>query len=177
MMHELGRRPDIQAELRAEAQSIPELDAVSMPKLTKTYDAFREVLRLHPPVRAIPRRTLKDTEIHGFKVPAQTPVWITPDVNHRDETIWSDPWTFDPSRFAEPRAEHKKHRFAFIPFGGGAHTCLGLQFSELQVKALMHATLRTWEWRIEDGGAKELQFIPFVKPKDDLPLILTKIGP
>ena len=173
MLMELGRRPELQAQLRAEARTIGPLDKSSLPKLSGIYNAFREVLRLYPPVGSIVRRTLRDCKIHGFTVPANTQVWVTPDLIHRDPALWQRPDSFDHTRFIEPRAEHKKQRFAFIPFGGGAHTCLGLQFSELQVKSLMRALLCAFEWRIAEDGARDMQFVPFVKPRDDLPLVLT----
>ena len=50
----------------------------------------------------------------------------------------------DPARFAEPREEHKRHKFAWLPFGGGAHTCLGLQFSRLEMAAFMVRLLRRY---------------------------------
>ncbi len=172
MLFELGRRPELQAELREEARSVDMLDHDGIAKLQATHDCFREVLRLYPPVRGVPRRTLRETEIYGYRVPPNTQVWVNPDVVHRDPNIWREPDRFDPTRFREPRAEHKQHRFAFFPFGGGAHTCLGLQLSELQVKSFMHALLRRMEWRIAEGGARKMQYVPFVKPADDLPLVL-----
>jgi len=48
-----------------------------------------------------------------------------PSLNHRLPELWTNPEKFDPERFAEPRSEHKKHRYAFAPFGGGAHKCIG----------------------------------------------------
>jgi cytochrome P450 len=170
MLFELGRRPELQAELRRECEGQSDLA-----KLAGVDNCFREVLRLYAPVRSIPRRTVREIEVHGHRVPANAQVWVTPDVNHRDPAIWTDADAFDPSRFTEPRAEHRKHRFAYIPFGGGAHTCIGMQFSELQVRSLMHALLRRFEWRVADRGARKMQFLPFPKPKDGLPLILRRI--
>lgn len=171
---ELGRSSAWQSRLREQSRTIESerLDEGSLAKLELLYDSFREVLRLYPPVCAIPRRTLRDCEILGYRVPANTQVWVIPDVAHRDAAVWSNPDAFDPERFAEPRAEHKKHRFAWIPFGSGAHICLGLQFGELFVKSLMHTLLRSYEWRIRDGGAQVMQRLPFPKAKDDLPIVL-----
>ena len=42
------------------------------------------------------------------------------------------PDTFDPSRFSEEvAAEHRKHNFMWIPFGGGAHKCIGMHFARM----------------------------------------------
>ena len=56
----------------------------------------------------------------------------------RMEPWWNDPDTFDPDRFAEPRREDKSHRYAWAPFGGGAHKCIGLHFGGMEVKAILH---------------------------------------
>ena len=78
----------------------------------------------------------------GYYLPAGTMVVTWPSMNHRLPELWTDPDKFDPDRFAEPRNEHKKHRYAFAPFGGGAHKCIGMVFGQLEVKTVMHRLLR-----------------------------------
>ncbi len=173
LMMELGRRPELQTRLREQSLAIGPLTEEALPKLQGVYDAFREVLRLYPPVRSLPRRTLKPVTIGGHAVPANTQIWLNIEGIQRHPDIWTHPETFDPDRFSDARAEHKRHRFGWIPFGGGAHTCLGLQFSELQVRAFMHLLLPRYEWT---GDAGEMQYVPFIKPKNDLPLRLRKIA-
>ncbi len=57
-----------------------------------------------------------------------------------------------------------------MPFGGGAHTCLGLHFAEMQVKAVLHAMLQRLEWQVPEGYAMPYQLAPIAKPRDGLPL-------
>ncbi len=172
LIMELGRRPEWQSRVREQSRAIADgpITKESLAKLTLIYDCFREVLRLYPPVRNIPRRTLRDMEIGGYQVPANTQVWLNIEAIQRDRALWTNPDEFDPERFSEARAEHKRHRFAWIPFGAGAHTCLGLHFSELQVKLLMHFFLLRYRWTVESGP---MLYLPFVKPKNDAPLALT----
>lgn len=172
LIMELGIRPAWQRRLREQSQATGPLTDDVLPKLTLAYDAFREVLRLYPPVRAIPRRSVREFEFGGHRVPANTQVWLNVERIQRDPAIWTNPDEFDPERFSDARAEHKRHRFAWIPFGAGAHTCLGLQFSELQVKMLMHLLLRQYEWTAE---ASPMQYLPFTKAKNDLPLQLRRL--
>ncbi len=171
LIMELGLRPEWQTRLRDEALAAGPLEESALPKLTLLYDAFREVLRLYPPVRSIPRRALRELDINGHRVPANTQVWLNVEGIQRDPAIYTNPDSFDPERFSDGRAEHKRHRFAWIPFGAGAHTCLGLQFSELQVKMLMHLLLTQYEWTIEPGP---MQYIPFIKQKNDVPIQLRR---
>jgi cytochrome P450 len=60
----------------------------------------------------------------------------------------------DPERFSPPRAEDEKHTHCWVPFGGGAHLCIGYRFAEVQVKSIMHQMLLGLRWRerAEDKG-------------------------
>ena len=173
LMLELGRRPEWQTRLRQQSQAIGALDEEAIPKLSLVYDCFREVLRLYPPVRAIPRRALRELEVNGHRIPANAQMWLNVERIQRDPKIYTNPDDFDPERFADGRAEHKRHRFGWIPFGAGAHTCLGLQFAELQVKMFMHLLLTQYEWSVEAGP---MQYLPFIKPKNDLPVQLKRLA-
>ena len=96
------------------------------------------------------RRTVRDTSLLGHYLPAGTNVVAYPGMNHRLPEIWTDPEKFDPARFTEPRNEHKKHRYAYTPFGGGAHKCIGMVFGQLEIKTIMHRLLR--RYRLELPG-------------------------
>ncbi len=61
-------------------------------------------------------------------------------------SYWSDPTPFDPERFSEARREDKSHRYAWEPFGGGVHKCIGLFFAGAEVKAVLHHLLREYTW-------------------------------
>jgi len=59
-----------------------------------------------------------------------------------------------------------------VPFGGGAHMCLGLRFAELQVRALMHQLLLRARWELPGGYVMPVQEAPISKPRDGLPVRL-----
>src|SRR5204863_2010673 len=50
---------------------------------------------------------------------------------HRDATLWADPMTFDPERFA-PEAAAARTRWQFVPFSGGPRSCIGEHFALLE---------------------------------------------
>ena len=56
-------------------------------------------------------------------------IMLSPPFTHRMEEWWSNPLEFDPMRFSPERAEHKRHGFSYVPFGGGAHKCIGMHFA------------------------------------------------
>ena len=136
-------------------------------KVDLTEMAFKESLRLIPPVPSLPRRALKQFEFGGYRIPAGTGIGISPSAVHMDPEHWPDPKKFDPLRFT-PEAVAARHKYAWVPFGGGAHMCLGLHFAYMQVKVLMAQILTRYRIEIEPGYAPEWQPWPIPKPKDGL---------
>jgi cytochrome P450 len=94
-------------------------------------------------------------------------------MNHRLPELWTEPDKFDPERFAEPRAEHKKHRYAYAPFGGGAHKCIGMVFGQLEIKTIVHRLLRRYRLELPRPDYRprwDYGGIPM--PTDGLPIVL-----
>ncbi len=123
-----------------------------MDKLETLDLVMNEALRLVTPLHLNVRETVRDTDLLGYFLPADTMVVTWPSMNHRLPELWTDPDKFDPDRFAEPRNEHKKHRYAFAPFGGGAHKCIGMMFGQLEVKTVMHRLLRRYRLELPRPG-------------------------
>ncbi|MFM9735861.1 cytochrome P450, partial [Streptomyces niveiscabiei] len=81
-------------------------------------------------------RALKEFEFGGYRIPAGTQVGLSVGYTHKMPDIWPDPERFDPMRFSPDQARGR-HKYAWVPFGGGAHMCLGLHFAEMQIRILM----------------------------------------
>ena len=64
-----------------------------------------------------------------------------------------------------------------MPFGGGAHMCLGLHFAYMQIKILMHAMLTQNRVLLQGGPDYEpkWQVFPIPQPKDGLPVRLERL--
>ena len=92
-------------------------------------DTFQEALRLFPPAWIATRRAIGDEELLGETVPKGSLVVTSPFVTQRLPSLWPDPERFDPDRFASGAAPG---RFAFFPFGGGPHLCIGNHFAMLE---------------------------------------------
>lgn len=133
---------------------------------------FKESLRLYPPLPSILRKTNEDLEYKGFKIERGTLIDISPAFTQRMKSIWRHPERFDPDRFSENRAEDKRHRYAWVPFGGSAHKCIGMNFAEIQVKLIAYYLLMNLEVLEKKRNEKGKELIPIVKPKDGLPVIV-----
>ncbi|MEO9461385.1 MAG: cytochrome P450 [Marinomonas sp.] len=176
-MYLLAKHPEWQEKLRQEVVAVtggPDADGNpraleydDMGKLELTEMAFKEALRMYAPVPSMPRRALKSFDYGGYHIPAGTGVSLGIHYVHHDPAIWPDPYTFDPMRFT-PEAVKARHKYAWSPFGGGAHMCLGLHFAYMQIKVLMAQILQRYEVVVPDGYEPEWQAWPIPQPKDGL---------
>lgn len=135
---------------------------------------FYETLRMHPPVPLFLRRTIRECEFDGVRIPPDTMICVPGSYIHRMEDWWSHPNTFDPSRFSEEVSEQRKHNFMWIPFGGGAHKCIGMHFARMLFLLTFRELIGHYqiEFSKPDYFPAKLQHFPFTKPTDGLPLRL-----
>lgn len=147
MAYHLAANPEWQERLRDEGDRLigdGPLDIDTLDKLETFNLVINECLRMVTPLPFNVRRAVRDTSIQGHFIPAGTNINLWPGMNHMLPELWDAPEKFDPDRFAPPRSEHKRHRYAFAPFGGGAHKCIGLVFGQLEIKSVMHRVLRNY---------------------------------
>ena len=168
----LAQNPDWQEKLREELLAVTggkgrplDYDDLNAPELTDM--AFKESLRLMTPVPSIPRRALRTFEYGGYEIPAGARCGINPHLVHRMEEHWDDPARFDPTRFT-PEKVKARHKYAWVPFGGGAHMCLGLHFAYMQIKILMAQMLTRYRVEVEPGYDPDWQAWPIPQPRDGL---------
>ena len=174
----LAKNPAWQDRLRAEMIGVaPAGEGVghnALGDLVLTEMVFKESLRLIPPVPSMPRRALKDFEFGGYHIPAGTHVGINPAYTHMMPDHWPDPARFDPLRFT-PEAIRARHKYAWVPFGGGAHMCLGLHFAYMQTKIFFHHLLTRYRVTVADGYEPGWIMWPIPKPRDGLMVTLEPI--
>jgi cytochrome P450 len=175
----LAANPDWQEKLRAEIAGLALRADEPLPferlddmKLTEM--AFKESLRIIPAVPSIVRRTLRDFAFAGYVIPAGTSVAANPLFTHHMPELWPEPGRFDPGRFADA-SQSARHRWAFVPFGGGAHMCLGLHFAYMQAKCFARHLLQNLVVRPEPGYVASWTMWPIPQPKDGLRLSMVRV--
>jgi cytochrome P450 len=172
----LAAHPEWQDKARAQSMAVDgELTLEVLDELTALDLVIKESLRLVAPVPSLARRAIKDTELLGHFIPAGTQLTLSPWFSHYMSEIWTDPMSFDPERFAEPRREDKRHRFAWVPFGGGAHKCIGMYFGTQEVKTIVHHLLRSYRWSTPPGYEVPWDLVALPMPADGLPLQLSPL--
>ena len=175
MVHNLAAHPEWQERCREESDRLGDgpLDIESLEKLETLDLVMNESLRMVTPLPFVMRQTVRDTDLLGHYLPAGTLMLVWPSMNHRMPEVWTEPDKFDPERFAEPRAEHKKHRYAFVPFGGGAHKCIGMVFAQLEVKTVIHRLLQRYRLElVRPGYQPRWDYGGMPIPIDGMPIVL-----
>lgn len=166
---------EIARDLAVQGRALDEINKISneslsyenLAALPYIENCFYESLRLWGPSNTVPRKTVGACEFKGIQIPKGILVSVSPAFVHRMPEYWQDPARFDPDRFAEPRAEHKQHRYLFMPFGGGAHKCIGMHLAVMQVKALYFYLLRRYQLVLE-REALSVKYTPIAEPADGL---------
>lgn len=124
----LAERPDLQAQLRAEPERIPDL--------------LEETLRWDGPVKIIYRLALRDTTVAGVEIAAGTILGAALTAASNDPARFADPRTFDIDR---------PHLRDHVAFSRGTHGCLGAPLARIEARVAIERLLaRTSEIRISE---------------------------
>jgi cytochrome P450 len=126
----LAHHPDVRERAAAAATSGDEAYLSALVK---------EVLRIRPPIPVAAGRRLEEPfRIGPHTVPAGTLVLIDAWGVHHDPDRHPEPERFDPERFVDRVPEP----YTWLPFGGGAHRCIGAALAELEIRTALTTILR-----------------------------------
>ncbi len=154
------RPPDAQTLM---AGGLPELDLV-----------LDETLRLYPPAWIGPRRSVAPFELCGVRVPGDVPVEYCSWASHRLPDVWDQPHAFRPERFL-PEARATLPRGAYVPFGGGSRTCIGMRFGQLEIKVIASLLLREFRLELEPGWRLRIRQTPTIGPRGGMPVRVRRV--
>jgi cytochrome P450 len=149
----LAVNPHVQTRARAEVMArvgdgpVTMPDLIDMPYLGRVVD---ETLRLYPPAHLGNRRAAVDVSFGGHTFPAGSRLGYSIYLSHRHPAFWSSPLQFDPDRF-----ETRHYPFAFVPFGGGARTCIGMNYALYEAKVVLARLLQQIELFPTPGYVRE----------------------
>jgi cytochrome P450 len=132
----------------------PEVLARTRAALDKGESAYidavvKEVLRMRPPVPlAATRRALVPFSIGDYTIDPSIVIAVNAYGLHHDPELYPEPERMRPERFLDGGPDS----YAFLPFGGGAHRCLGAALAQLEVKIALSAIVRWFEF-VPEGPA------------------------
>ncbi|MGQ0505177.1 MAG: cytochrome P450, partial [Myxococcaceae bacterium] len=146
-------------------ERLPTFD--DLPKLEYTARVIQEGMRLYPPVWMLARRSLNADKIGGFEIQPRTLIAVSPYLSHRNPAYFVNPERFDPDRFL-PERFAKLPRFAYFPFGGGPHLCIGNHFAMMEAQLILAMTLQRFELASCPNQQVELEPTVTLRPRAGL---------
>jgi cytochrome P450 len=167
----LGQHPVIESavldELRQVLQGrLPEV--ADIPRLRYTRMVFDESMRLYPPTWIFVRIAMENDRLpSGVAIMRGAKLYLCQYVMHRRPNYFPEPDRFDPQRFTE-EARESRHRFAYFPFGGGPHTCIGEQFALLEGISILAVLLPRFQFQLEPGQTVAPRPTITLRPKNGI---------
>ncbi len=147
-LYEACKNREVYAAMVREADAVGDTPSVAdLPRLDLCLRAFKEALRLYPPVYVFGRDSRAEVNIGGYDLPAPTNILTSPWVLHHSARLYPDPERFDPNRFL-PQAEAARHRYAYLPFGAGPRICLGNHFAYMEAQLGLAVLLRRFDFEL-----------------------------
>jgi cytochrome P450 len=162
LFYELARNPSELALLRSDTGS-------GSSRLDMAVD---ETLRMYPPAWIGPRRSIEPFELCGARVPGGVLVNYCSWASHHLPDVFSEPERFQPQRFT-PEAGAALPKGAYVPFGGGSRTCIGMRFGLVEVKAIATAVLRRFTLELAEPERRlRIRQMPTLSPIGGLPVVV-----
>ncbi|GKV42120.1 hypothetical protein SLEP1_g49562 [Rubroshorea leprosula] len=129
-----------------EIQDLPYLKAV-----------VKETFRLQSTVPLlVPRETIQDCNIGGYKIPAKTLVYVNAWAIGRDTEAWGqNSEDFYPERLIGSSIDYKGQEFGLIRFGSGRRICPGMYMGAATVELALANLLYRFDWKMPSGIKKE----------------------
>ncbi|GAB3970293.1 hypothetical protein GCM10029978_043310 [Actinoallomurus acanthiterrae] len=142
--------------------------------LTYTRQVLQEVLRLYPVGWLFPRTAVGSTRLGGVRIDAGDTVLLSPFLTHRLEQFWERPRRFDPDRFATDRTADggRRHRYAYFPFGGGPHQCIGMHAFNTEAELVVAGMLSRFRPVSCSPVPVQPRIGPTLRPRRDVDLTL-----
>jgi cytochrome P450 len=131
--YHLARDAELADRLAHEVRSTlgdRDANADDVSRIRLATDIFRESMRMYPAAHIILRRSTRDLELGGVRVPGGILVMINGFMIQRDKNVFREPEVFRPERFQS--MTEKDLAFSYLPFGAGPRTCIGNHFAMLQ---------------------------------------------
>jgi len=163
----IGTHPEVEGKILAEISEHFEGDEIDLSKLRNfkyTKMVVQEVMRLYPPVWTFGRKAINDDDMNGFHIPANTSCTMSAILTHRSKEYWEKPTEFYPEHFL-PEAVKARPKYAYFPFGGGQHLCIGEHFAMIEIQLAIIHFLKKFKIKITAEHPIEMEMLITLKPK------------
>jgi cytochrome P450 len=172
----LSQHPEAEARMMEEIRTVlggRRPDAKDTPRLEYTGWIINETMRLYPPVWLFGREAIEDTPLGPYMVPKGTTVLISQYLLHRDGRTFAEPDSFRPERWGEERVKNR-HRFSYIPFGGGPRKCLGDDMAMMEAVLMLARIYQRFHLELEPGHPVSLSPMLTLHPRHGMRMKLSQ---
>ncbi len=138
-------------------------------RLATATAAFKETLRLRPPVWLFGREAQRDCVVGRWQIRKGEQVLVAPWLMHHDARWFDEPRAFRPARWT-PAWEEALPRHVYLPFGGGLRTCAGLHFALMEGAVVLATLCRAMTIERVDGDELALSPAITLRPRDGVRL-------
>lgn len=161
-------KEEIKTQLQGRAPSFE--DCSRLPYLQSV---IKETLRLYPPAWALfTRESVAATKLGGFDIPKGSLIFINPWITHRDARFWEDPESFLPERFSGDN-ETTLPKFAYFPFGGGGHLCIGKGFAMMELTLVIASIYQDIDFELPKDFQLKIEALLSLRPKGSVPMTVS----
>ncbi|CAH1429171.1 unnamed protein product [Lactuca virosa] len=138
---------------------------------------INESLRLYPPVITMTRKVEREIKLGNLTLPAKINIFVSILALHHNEEIWGkDVHCFLPDRFVNGVAKATKNNVAaFLPFGMGPRTCVGLNFTTNEAKIALSMILQRYRLSLSSNYVHFPADVFILTPKKGVQVILHKV--
>lgn len=172
----LAQHPEIEQRLHHELDMVlcgRQVEAKDLADLPFLQRMLQESMRICPPVWFIGRKVVADDVVMGVDVPAGSAVIVSPYTMHRHPKFWPSPLVFDPDRFL-PERSIGRDQYAYIPFAGGRHLCIGNHLAMLEAKLVIATVAQKFRLRTVEGYDPTPEPLFTLRPRGGLPMLLER---
>ncbi|MCG8670836.1 MAG: cytochrome P450 [Pseudomonadales bacterium] len=162
----LSQHKDVEAKVVEEVRSVyagrDAIDVDELDKLEYTKAAIMETLRYKPPFPTIPREVGDAKTLGDYRVERGAWVFIMIQRVHYDPKYWGeDADKFNPDRFYK-NDNPASDRYAFMPFGIGARSCIGDKMAIMEMLTIASLLLNKFQFEL-DPNQKVVPYLLFTQ--------------
>ena len=165
----LAQHPAVLADVVDEVRSVLQGDAPTaqqVQQLPLLERVIKESMRLLPPAAFMLRVSQAPFVLDHYALPAKATVILSPYHTHRDAQLYPEPLRFMPRRWETiaPTA------YEYVPFGAGAHMCIGATFAMFEMKLVLAMVLQRYRLSMQPNQLVDRQLKFMLEAKGGLPM-------
>lgn len=176
----LDQHPEVGDRMCEEVTSVlgdrdPTYDDVE--RLSYTQSVVAETLRLRPAAWINERSVTGDLALGPYR-PRRGDIVLVPTwVVQRDERWWSEPEAFRPERWLDADGGYDEKapgqpRGAYLPFGAGAHACIGQSFAWTEAVLALAVLVPKWRPTLAPDARVGIRASVTMRPAHGMPMLL-----